>query len=237
MRILTDPTFDSAGAKYPTEKYTLSKTAGPRIGVDEIGQIDAVLLSHDHHFDNLDNQGRKLLSKCKSVLTTQAGAARLGGNTVGLEPWQTHEIEQDDGSKLRITATPARHGPTGSDRGPVIGFIIESKDFTRGAIYLSGDTVWFEGIREIAEKFTIQIAVLFMGAARVKEVSMQHLTFTANEGVAVASLMPSASIAPVHYEDWMHFTEGRNEIEGVFRMAGIGDRLSWIDPEGMVFKG
>ena len=52
-RLLTDPTLDPAGSAYTTAVYTLRKSLGPAIDAGSIGHIDAVLLSHDHHFDNL----------------------------------------------------------------------------------------------------------------------------------------------------------------------------------------
>lgn len=58
LRLLTDPTFDSANQEYPTGVYTLRKTAAPALSPESLGRIDAVLLSHDHHFDNLDHAGR-----------------------------------------------------------------------------------------------------------------------------------------------------------------------------------
>jgi hypothetical protein len=36
--------------------------------------------SHDQHSDNLDRGGRHFLPKAAKVLTTEAGAKRLGGN-------------------------------------------------------------------------------------------------------------------------------------------------------------
>ena len=50
IRLLTDPTFDPAGSSYPTNAYTLQKTMGPALLPRDIGPVDAVLLSHDHHF-------------------------------------------------------------------------------------------------------------------------------------------------------------------------------------------
>src|ERR1700754_3706999 len=87
LRLLTDPTFDPPG-DYQAGAFTHSKLAGPAVDASEVGNIDAVLLSHDHHFDNLDRAGRKLLSMAKRVITTPAGAKRLQGNAIGLEPWQ-----------------------------------------------------------------------------------------------------------------------------------------------------
>lgn len=87
LRLLTDPTFDRAGQEFQAPSYTLRKTAGPALSSDAIGRVDLVLLSHDHHFDNLDNSGRLFLQRAGTVLTTQAGAERLKGQAVGLVPW------------------------------------------------------------------------------------------------------------------------------------------------------
>src|SRR5512143_2505651 len=117
LRLLTDPTFDPAGSVYRTSVYELRKTLGPALPVEDLGSLDAVLLSHDHHFDNLDNSGRALLARVGRVLTTAAGAARLAGGAEGFTAWQETELSAPDGGVLRVTATPARHGPAHADRG------------------------------------------------------------------------------------------------------------------------
>src|SRR5947209_1259508 len=76
LRFVTDPTFDPGASEYTTAVYTLRKTEAPAISADAVGEIDAVLLSHDHHFDNLDRSGRDLLARARQVLTTTAGAER-----------------------------------------------------------------------------------------------------------------------------------------------------------------
>src|SRR6185312_3809228 len=127
FRLLTDPTFD-APSEYSLPYTTLVKTAGPALGSADIGTVDAVLLSHDHHFDNLDHAGRAFLARAGATYTTVAGAERLGGNAVGLSPGATAEVRGSNGRTVRVTATPARHGPEGGDRGPAIGFVLESAE-------------------------------------------------------------------------------------------------------------
>jgi L-ascorbate metabolism protein UlaG (beta-lactamase superfamily) len=84
-RLLTDPTFDPAGTRYELPAYTLAKTQAPAVAPEQLGRLDVVLLSHDHHFDNLDHAGRALLPRAGSVVTTRDGAARLG-DAHGLDP-------------------------------------------------------------------------------------------------------------------------------------------------------
>jgi L-ascorbate metabolism protein UlaG (beta-lactamase superfamily) len=141
FRLLTDPTFDAPGA-YQLPHVMLEKLSGPALAAETIGEVDAVLLSHDQHADNLDHSGKAFLAKAKRVLTTVAGAKRLGGHAEGLMPWATTELAGKDGRSLTITATPARHGPAGIEpmSGDVIGFVLTLKDQSP-PIYISGDTV------------------------------------------------------------------------------------------------
>jgi L-ascorbate metabolism protein UlaG (beta-lactamase superfamily) len=222
VRLLTDPTFDPAGGEYTTGPVTLRKLAGPALGPEEIGLFDYVLLSHDHHMDNLDRSGRKVLTRAKSVLTTLEGAGRLGGNSVGLRPWQSLELPG-----LRVIGTPARHGPQGKDRGAVTGFVLLFAEAPEQGVYFSGDTVWYEGVAEVARRFPIRAAILNMGAARVPEVGPFHLTMTAEEGVEAAHAFAGAAIVPLHFEGWAHFSEGRPEIARAFEKAGLTARLHW----------
>ncbi len=229
VRLLTDPTFDPAGGVYTAGPVTLRKLAGPAVAPEALGRIDAVLLSHDQHFDNLDNAGRAMLAHAERVLTTPFSAERLSGNAVGLVPWQTFDLPTRDGRILRVTGTPARHGPAGGDRGPVTGFVLVAGDRLDGAIYLSGDTVWY-GVAEVARRFQVHIAVLFMGAARVREVGPHQVTMTAEEGVEVARLFRNTIIVPLHFEGWAHFTESRETIARTFAAVGLDARLRWLEP-------
>ncbi len=87
-RILTDPTFDPPGRTYKFGWGTKStKLSGPALAPDDLGPIDAVLVSHDHHGDNLDDAGRALLAAAPMVITTNVGARRLGRRVRGLDPW------------------------------------------------------------------------------------------------------------------------------------------------------
>ena len=129
IRLLTDPTFDPSGKRYAWAPFGANsmKTEGPALSPAEIGEFDGILVTHAQHDDNLDSSGRALFSRTKRVLTTQSSARRLGFKAQGLTPWETTEIVGSDGLRIRITATPARHGPPLSRPfvGDVIGFMLE----------------------------------------------------------------------------------------------------------------
>src|ERR1700743_1939262 len=53
-RFLMAPTFDEPG-----KHDYLTKTVGPAVPAAALGSIDVVLVSHDQHPDNFDNEGRQ----------------------------------------------------------------------------------------------------------------------------------------------------------------------------------
>lgn len=229
LRLLTDPTFDPADRDYPRAGYTLHKTQPPALSAADLLPVDAVLLSHDHHADNLDDAGRAMLARTPRVLTTRAGADRLGGNAIGLAAGDRVVLGGPTGG-LRITATPARHGPAGGDRGPVIGFLLEPVDAAQARVYVSGDTVWYDEVAALARQKHVAVALLFMGAARVAAAGPSHLTFTAEEAAQAARAFAGATIVPLHYEGWTHFSESRADVEQAFRAAGVAHRLRFLAP-------
>ncbi len=242
LRLLTDPVFDPAGTEHrlrtPRLGVELSYThlSGPAILPGAVGPIDAVLLSHDHHHDNFDLSGRELARSAGRIVTTESGARRLtarGTHRVdGLAPWHSIELQTPAGFSLRITATPARHGPPGSRFvvGDVIGFLLEATVFDHGALWISGDTVWFRGIEEIARRARIGTAILHFGAGKFRLTGPIRYTFSAAEGVRAARSTGTRTVIPIHVSGWSHFSEGRSDIERAFTESGLSDRLHWLVP-------
>lgn len=229
FRFLTDPTFDEPG-DYNLPQVKLTKTSAPALASSEIGPLDAILLSHDQHADNLDRAGREFLSNAPRVFTTVAGARRLGGNAVGLAPWQTALLSKPDGTSLEIVGTPARHGPAGIEplAGDVTGFLLTVGSETSSPIYITGDTVWYEGVAEVARRFKAGIVMVFAGSAQSR--GPFHLTMDTNDAIETAQAFPHAVIVPVHHDGWAHFKQSGADLEAAFTALGFGDRLRMLRP-------
>ncbi|MGE0068100.1 MAG: MBL fold metallo-hydrolase [Solirubrobacterales bacterium] len=233
-RLLTDPTFDHAGGDYRFGWGTGStKLAEPAIGPAELGPIDAILLSHDHHEDNLDAAGRELLPGAATVLTTVPGAKRLGGaNVRGLEAWARTTLEAPGKPRIEITATPCRHGPPLSKPivGEVIGFALAWEGQEHGLLWISGDTVLYDGVREVADRLDVGTALLHLGGVRFPISGPLRYTMTAAEAVELCGAIAPRKAIPIHYEGWKHFREGREAIERELASApdAVAGAFEWL---------
>lgn len=228
FRLLTDPTFDAPG-RYQGAVVTLEKVAGPALPPEAVGTIDAVLLSHDQHLDNLDRSGRAFLPRAGRVFTTPIGAERLGGIAEGLAPWESARLDAADGRSLDVTATPARHGPPGVEPalGEVAGFLL-GLDEPGDTVYVTGDTVWYEGVAEVAKRFRPRLVVLFAGSAKPR--GPFHVTMDNNDAIETAHAFPQARIVAVHNNGWGHFTESQADTAEAFATLGLASRLQTLEP-------
>jgi L-ascorbate metabolism protein UlaG (beta-lactamase superfamily) len=226
LRLITDPTFDSPGTYEPRPGVLLTKTEGPALGPGDIGPVDIVLLSHDHHKDNLDDAGRAFIADVPHVFTTVSGAERLGDGVTALPNWETVEVERPDGGTLRITGVPAQHGPDGTEHltGEVTGFLLSAEDLP--TVYVSGDNASVDVVRRIVERLGgADVALLFAGGARLPYLDA-FLTLPSVGAADVARILGARSVVPVHFEGWEHFSDGRESLQKAFEEAGLADRLA-----------
>ena len=234
-RVLTDPTFDPPGRRYGFGWGTSStKEIGPALAVEDLPPLDAVLVTHDHHADNLDDSGRALLASAGRVVTTTSGARRLGGNATGLDAWGELVLDSGTGPPITITATPCRHGPAGSHPivGDVIGFALRWDGQEYGQLWITGDTVVYRALREVPGRLDIGTVVLHLGGVRFPLTGPLRYTMTAEQSIPLLTDIDPTTVVPVHYDGWSHFQEQRAGAEAAFAAAPpeLRERIRWITP-------
>jgi L-ascorbate metabolism protein UlaG (beta-lactamase superfamily) len=222
-RILVDPTFDPPGRRYAFALGTSSvKTRGPAIEPAQLGSIDVVLVSHDHHADNLDDAGRALLPSAGHVVTTSSGAERLSlANAHGLRPGASVVLDAPGKEPLEVTATPARHGPPLSRRvvGDVIGFLLRRTSRARHDLWVTGDTVLTGKVRHLARGLDVDVAVVNAGGVRFGATGPIRYTMTGAEAVTLIGILEPRVAVPAHYDSWSHFRDGEPGMRAAIRDA------------------
>lgn len=163
-RVLTDPVFG--------ERSSPVGFVGPRrfhpvpAQIDELPQLSAIVLSHDH-FDHLCSKSMRALARLRVPVITALGVGALL-ESFGHDPACIHELDwhqtiELDG--LRFTATPAQHFSgrgLGTNRTLWASWVIASE---RRKVFFSGDTGLTKQFKEIGEKYgPFDLVMLEVGA-------------------------------------------------------------------------
>ncbi|EPE28336.1 Metallo-hydrolase/oxidoreductase [Glarea lozoyensis ATCC 20868] len=220
------------GGQIPPPPHLIS-LEGPALQLQDLPPIDAILLSHEDHADNLDPEGRKLLDG-RRVFTTSDGAKNLAPRpgVVALKPWETIEAVIG-GTTFKMTGTPCQHIPGGE----VTGFVLETESFgvnssgLPNAIWISGDTVYLDELVEIGKKWHIQVAQVHLGKAVVPMPSGPvQMSMDGRSAIDLVEKIGADVMVPVHFESWEHFTEGGEDLAAIVKEREFGDRVRWLTP-------
>lgn len=236
VRILTDPVFDE-GERYYSFGYPCigaTRRKGPALKPEAIPELDAMLLSHTHHMDNLDEGGMALFPKARHLITNSYETEFVNEKAVLLSTWQSTTIQGQHGEVITITATPALHGPWFKEESKhVCGFVLEWAGQVNGALYISGDTIYFDGLLELPDRFKIGTALVHLGAVHFWPPVPRRFRFTFDSAGAVklSKLLGLERIIPIHYEQdvWSHFKESVESYRSAFREAGLQQKVTWLE--------
>src|SRR5471032_563579 len=150
---LTDPVFSERAS--PVQWAGPQRFHQPPISIEELPPIKGVILSHDH-YDHLDHAAVLKLAEKTEHFITPLGVGDIliewgipAAKVHQLSWWQTTRV-----AGLTLSATPAQHfsgrGLLNRNRTLWCSWVIDSGD-TR--VFFSGDSGYFNGFKEIGEKF------------------------------------------------------------------------------------
>ncbi len=231
--ILTDPTFIHKheqtwlGGGLHTTRLT-----DPAMELADLPPLDLVLLSH-FHGDHFDQVAERDLDRALPIVTTPQSANDLEErgftNCIPLDVWESLDVEKGP-ARLRITATPARHGPPMVDLvlPDVMGSVLDvtTADGRASRIYITGDTLVIDELREIPRRFPdIDIALLHLGGTRVLGILV---SMDAKQGVEAMRIVDPALAIPIHYNDYDVFTSPLSDFQDEVRAAGLEDRVHYL---------
>jgi L-ascorbate metabolism protein UlaG (beta-lactamase superfamily) len=239
LTILTDPNFLHKGDHvHLGYGLTSERLTNPAIQLGDLPPIDLIVLSHMHE-DHFDRFVQKNLSRTIPIATTEESARilkRLGFlKLYPLRTWDTFLVEKGD-ITLRVTAMPGRHGPPVVAKllPEVMGSMLDfrSRD-SRGPyrMYISGDTMVFNDIRKIPQRYpSVDLALLHLGATRL--LGLVTVTMDAKEGVRMMKIIVPRKAIPVHYNDYDVFKSPLGNFEREIKRAGLQDKIVYLEHGG-----
>lgn len=182
-RFLIDPIFSRHCAPLPLPG--LRRMVDPPCPLAELGEIDAVLLTHSH-YDHLDLPTLRKLGPDVPLWIAEGHAAWLRGRgfrEVRELPW-FGRAEVFLG--IELVATPAQHftarTPWDRNRGHWCGWRLDGGG---ASVWHAGDTGWCEGFAEMAERLGgVDLGLIPIGAYSPRWL-MRPVHLSPEEAVAV----------------------------------------------------
>lgn len=232
--ILTDPTFihmhEQVSIGYGLHSTRLTN---PAIEIGDLPPLDFIILSH-FHADHFDQVAERDLDKSLPIITTSEAAKELNERgfhkTYALETWAPITVQKSDAT-LRITSTPGRHGPPLSElvMPETMGSMLEfqaGEKYAPFRIYLTGDTLVFDDIREIPRRFPhVNLAFLHLGGTRVLGIMV---TMDAKEGIEMMRIVKPDISIPIHYNDYDVFKSPLSDFQREVEAEGLSDRVHYL---------
>jgi L-ascorbate metabolism protein UlaG (beta-lactamase superfamily) len=232
--ILTDPNFLHAGDHvHLGYGLTSVRRTNPAVEIEDLPPLDFVLLSHLHG-DHFDRVAERKLNKATPIISTRHATSYLEKvgftRTHALKTWETIEVRKGKAT-LNLTAMPGTHGPgpLGAVLPPVMGSMLDFGDEeggTRLRMYISGDTLIHERLREIPRRFPdVDLALLHLGGTRVLGIMV---TMDAEQGVEAMRIIDPRTTIPIHYNDYEVFESPLEDFKRAVGEAGLEDRVHYL---------
>jgi L-ascorbate metabolism protein UlaG (beta-lactamase superfamily) len=235
LTLLTDPNFLHRGERAYLGKGLVSRRlTEPALRADQLpGNLDGVVLSHLHG-DHFDRRARRALARDVPLVSTPHAARRLQGvhgfhRAVGLRTWQ-EQTWVKDGTAVRVTSVPGRHAGSPLLRAalpPVMGSVLEFGPVggrVRLRLYLSGDTLVFDGLRGIRRRFPhLDLAAVHLGGTLLA--GRFTVTMDGEQGARFVDMLQPRRVLPVHYEEYAVMRSPLTDFLAAADAHGVGDRV------------
>ncbi len=234
VNILTDPIYSR------TVGFVIPRLRRPGIPFKELPRIDLIVISHDH-FDHLNLRTlRKLRRDHHPTIVLPEGLGKYGrtkgfSSVAEMKVWQ--KLECDD---VTITCVPAIHGggrfPWSRVDAQPCGFVLEQNN---ASVYFAGDTGNSGHFKEIGKRFSLDVALLPIGAYKpydwFKDIHLNPQTaLTAFHDLNAKTLVPihwgTFKISDEPLEEPPELLLRKAEQLGIaekIRVLKNGERFSW----------
>ncbi|RLE80332.1 MAG: hypothetical protein DRJ51_06030 [Thermoprotei archaeon] len=212
--IYIDPYFGS-----PRSPDWLRLIAVP-IRIEDVRKVDVVLSTHEHE-DHCDldfikhacnDLGAIFAGPDSSISRARAYGIR-SDRMRALKPHETLTLKD-----LKITALPA-HDPGSKE---ALTYILEVNGF---AVFHSGDTLYFEELKDIGDKWSVDIALLSLG----RNPPGKRFYMSPCDVVSAARDLRCKVVIPMHWDIWKRTRENPNLVKIIAKEWGLNLEVVILD--------
>ncbi|MGG6313336.1 MBL fold metallo-hydrolase [Paenibacillus macerans] len=226
-RFLIDPMLGEAGAMPPIPD-TPNNRRNPLVPLPHRKEHwlrqgpDAVIVTHLHP-DHWDEAAAAALPKSIPLYCQPEDEERLRSQGF-TRTVPVHGQLTLDGTEISLARTGGRHGTgeIGRRMGTVSGIVFRAPG--EPALYLAGDTIWCDEVREALDRHRPDVAVVNAGGARFN--AGDPITMDADDVVRVCRHAPDARVVAVHMEAINHCLVTRDDLRLRLEEKGLAQRVT-----------
>lgn len=206
-RILVDPVLADKGTTFALPKGRVQEM-NPLLplpfGTEFLQTIDAVLVTH-MHFDHFDKAAMEIIRKDMQIYCHPSKVKKIRNtgfiNVIGIEDklsiGKEFVIETFNGGKHGI-------GLTGMLMGRTTGYLFKdiSNEKTEPVVYLIGDSIWCDEVKQTIDINRPDVIIAFSGEARLP--FGKPITMTTEDIHQLGLHVSKATIVVNHLDSWNH---------------------------------
>ena len=232
-KILVDPMLSPKGAIESWAGIQTNPTVELKVPIkDIVKSLDLVLVTHTHD-DHFDKVASKTLDKSIALIHQPADKAFFEKerftNATALQSsmlWNginIHRIEAEHGS-----------GEVLKLMGKTSGFVLEAKN--QPTIYIVGDAIWTDAIKENIRKFNPDYIIVNSGGAAIKGYENTPIIMDEAQTMGLIAESGNAKVIAVHMDALDHCRTTRKSLSQKAAELNIGKDKLIIPQDGAVIS-
>jgi L-ascorbate metabolism protein UlaG (beta-lactamase superfamily) len=232
-KILVDPMLSPKGAIESWAGIQTNPTVELKVPIkDIVKSLDLVLVTHTHD-DHFDKVASKTLDKSIALIHQPADKAFFEKerftNATALQSsmlWNginIHRIEAEHGS-----------GEVLKLMGKTSGFVLEANN--QPTIYIVGDAIWTDAIKENIRKFNPDYIIVNSGGAAIKGYENTPIIMDEAQTMALIAESGNAKVIAVHMDALDHCRTTRKSLSQKAAELNIGKDKLIIPQDGAVIS-